>query len=277
MFKRLLTPKPSKPKEWFEIEVPVIAQRNDYVSYKTIGKKHSHDHLNRPCYSGSMLNLSKFNFLCRPNYGSKSLLPKEIYLRWMQLCKDYGLAPTTSEAFVEKGKNYFRCKGHNKHRVYAALCCYRWADNLAPLPYTVVTLLDMNSQLSFYQVLHYALSKYIQNSNHNFVSIAAGGAYSYFPSHRLNLLSMISVWLFFNHPEGRKNCYYRKWKDGQTHGRIAQVPAELGFKDGEGFIVKNPGDLLWEDWSMMYHLPNPTKEVLTEYYKSVIKFREAKQ
>jgi len=272
--KRLITPKLPKPKEWFEIDVPFQACSNDYVTYKTILPKQTLEHINLPCYSGSMVNLNKIEFVCSPNNKKKSILPDDIYLRWMQLCKDYGLCPTSSEAFIEKDKQHFRCRGKNRHRVYAALCCYRWADNVAPIPYTVVRLLDMNPRLTFYQVLHYALAKYITNSNHNFISIAGGGSYLAYPVRRLDLLSSVSIWLFFNHPDGRKACLYRKWKDGVTHARIASVPTEIGFGANETLPVKDANQLMWEEWARMYHFPDPTKETLKGYYDFVIKAKE---
>jgi hypothetical protein len=225
----------------------IVIRGVDNVTYATITGDKEQLHRAAPCYQAHMAQLNKYTFKCIAS-TRVSVLPEREYLLWMQYCHTYGLVPTGSTFWREKGQNIALIPGkyETRHRLYTGLCCYRWADSLAPLPYTVVHLLDHNPQLHFMQVLHYAMGKFVTLVGHSFSNVAAnnmGAIYGGSGAARLNVLYGLGTKLFYQFDESG-SCPAREDKTVSTqaalHGFVTKkVPLTLSVKKHENLLSEH--------------------------------------
>ncbi len=150
---------------------------NDYVSYTATdqnGKKEEKDHI---CYAGHMDRLTKYSFELVPyrkiDDWKKWAIDGESYLEFIELFKDNWLIDLSVEAKVDDDgvmKMHIPA-GLSRHRVYSAMCAYRWAESLSPFVYLTLKLYKENKDLSFWQILHYVMSTQVSSCGHNWCNV----------------------------------------------------------------------------------------------------------
>lgn len=264
--------------KWYEIKLPsnIVARPNDGVNYSATGLKQKNkiDYQAAACFHAHMAQLPKYEYECRPQNGSKkSLLPKEEYLQWMHYCVSYGLVPLDSEAWSKKDMNYARISGRyeTKHRIYAGLCCYRWADSLAPLCYTVVKLLEAKPEINFYQALHYGMAKFVTLVGHSFTSVSAANmslyGNGYQKTARLDLGYGLATKFFFQRDADGKCPADEANQAGWTYDAINAYAGKLGLV----CPVKNVNEILDEKWIEFYSSLTFNKKLLKSYYDDNVK------
>lgn len=274
---------------WYDITFPkdVTNKGNDLVAYKSRYmdeklKPKGHfvaDSKNAACYWSHMQTLNQLELTCMPNETQKSLLPPEIYMRWMNLCKDHGLVTADSTPYTEKDLNYLVLPGagHTRHELYASLCCYRWAENLACMPYAVVALLDMKP-LNFYQALHYAMAKWVIYVNHSFCNIDTNGASTMYDYRK----SLRDAWYL---PHGMAvSFFFTKNENGRSPAMepsttptctcvlnsIRDVFGLETYPKEKEYCVTAMENLLWECWTPLYKMPEWNKRHIDERYNSAL-------
>lgn len=163
-----------------EIEIPAELKKrgDDYVSYTAIdknGKRTKHDHV---CYATHMQKLPEHSFELLPRRTAEDwkdwAIDGESYLRFVELFKDNGLIdPTVKAEIDDTGALKMHIPiGMSRHRVYSAMCAFRWAESLAPFVYTILKLSNDRKELSFWQILHYAMATQVASCGHNWCNIA---------------------------------------------------------------------------------------------------------
>lgn len=263
--------------KWYEIKLPpkIKNRQGDYVSYIATGNKTGKEQkmMNAACYHAHMSKLPQHSFQCVPA-DKTSILPEREYLLWMQYCHAFGLLPMASTFWHEKGRNYAIIPGkyEMRHRIYTALCCYRWADSMAPLPYTVVHLMEAKPELHFFQALHYAMGKFVVNCGHGFVNIQsqamslyagfAGKGKKDVKNPRLDLVYGLAMKLFYHFDEKGVCPAVTYEKHHQTYSAIDAYFDSLKIS----LKVKNHVDLLADKWTPFYYFDHVDKKAWKEYY-----------
>lgn len=262
--------------KWYDFKLPshIVARPNDSMHYSatTITGKHRNksEFPNAACFHAHMAHLAKYEFECRPPAGAKkSLLPENYYYQWVNHCVANGLIPLDSHPWAEKELNYIRISGkyESKHRIYTSLCCYRWADALAPLCYTVVKLLEIKPELNFYQALHYGMAKYVTLVGHSFCNIGAASMNLYMQGAnkgvRLDLAYGLAVKLFFQKDADGKSPADQANQHQSTQVAISAYAAGLGLN----CMVKKIENILEDKWIDFYSVFSFDKKKLKEYYE----------
>ena len=235
----------------------IVARSNDIVSYKatSLKTKRAMDFHHAACYNQHMSQLPNLELECVP--AGQCILPEDTYLKWMNYCTSYGLVPLDSHAWSDKGRNCLRISGLNecRHRIYAGLCCYRWADSLAPLCYTVVGLLEDNPRLEFHQALHYGMGKFVTQYGHSFSSVCASNVCMYRvgvqKAARLEIAYGLATSLFFR--RGENGTSPADKGVGMTNVALDSYFSLLSLS----FPVKAIEELLEERWAPLYALDDP--------------------
>jgi len=318
---------------WYDISIPFAAPATDYVSMKLT----SYDDpplvtemVNAACF-GNVTYTRKLNdyiYNCRPNsvpiymkdskgqfiqngmggwqveppqQPLKSVLPSTEFLRWVELCKEHGLMPLSTTAESKDGGNYctIHGKGASRHCVYAALCCYRFADSTPQIPWLIVKLLEKNPKIHFFQALHYVFSGYVRNSGHSF-SILANYVYQTgdISNLKTNLMHSLGLCYFFKRyadgksladklEEPKPSANYPgtayayggyQYYGTTTTGEVGAFIKRSGF--GIADLKSNPKllhlnnleDVLWPEWRPLYETDKmPEKNWLVDFFDSVMK------
>ena len=196
----------------------------------------------------------------------------------MLLCQKNGCVPLEHTIFYsEKDKNYFKlsCNNFNYNITYAALCCFRWAENQPALPWTVVNILRINPKINFFQALHYAMLTYVSNYGHNFIPLAImRGNYGQFPLQQTSLIHSIGMYHFFlgkesfaSKEKNQNNCYVAIEKQIKALGF---TPKDYSAGPVALFDVQQEENILDERWAKFY---NPTfqKDKSVEYFNREFK------
>ncbi len=158
--------------------------------------------------------------------------------------------PLNSNFYSKDNRNYAVICGKNetRHRIYAGLCCYRWADALAPLPYTVVRLMEADVPINFYQALHYAMAKYVTLIGHSFANIMSNTSL-YSGVRKIDIVSSIAM----------KNFFDRKYQIAETVNQTNYTTTQLAEYESKmtvSYKVKKVEDILDVKFADLYHL-NP--------------------
>ena len=269
------------------IDIPPNIQnhKDDFVSYQTNSLNSSiQTYENSACYASHINKLQSCEFTCYPNKRS-SILPYEVFYRWITLCQENGFVP--KEATINKvdDNNILIIPNNNydNNIVYAALCCYRWSENQAPMPYCVVKLLEKTPKMSFFQAFHYACCKYISLVNHSFCNLSILGSCSSFygnygKSGQFFLPWGLAVRIFFTKSRTDKSKT-NSFNSPHTTDGITTVVENLGFVEPHkntiknwlgNLCVRNVEDLLWDEWNDLYHMEDYTKQNINDYYKTVM-------
>lgn len=227
--------------------VPVVIPKeikrragSDTVTYQvsTDGGKTKTTH-KAACYAAHMGSLSTIEMWCQrdssSSYGSvsDSELPGELFVKWIDVLKENRLAPVDCVASFDKsGNKLYVPRGYSKHQIYSTLCGYRWAESVAPLPYTVLKLLEERPALSFWQILHYALAQNVIGSGHSWTHLVQSQSYCLHNSGQsMNLASSLSFPFFWNRMRRNRSEKQPKqaavYNAGYTCDAIAKITAEM--------------------------------------------------
>lgn len=226
------------------IDIPKDIKRrsgSDTVSYQVRNDGKNKTSHSAACYASHMGQLSVIEMWCHRDkksaYGSVSdgELPGELFVKWMHVLKEHRLAPVDCEASFDKdGNHLYIPRGYSKHQVYSALCGYRWAESIAPMPYTVLKLIETRPQISFWQILHYALANYVVAYGHSWTHLIQTPAGSYCSQNNgqsMNLASSLAFPFFWNRM--RRNRTEKQTKQaalynaGYTCDAVGKIATEL--------------------------------------------------
>lgn len=203
------------------IEIPkslVCNRKDDAVSYEMDDQGYT----KIICYSSAMPHLETVKLLCKPY--DKSLLPKDYYMKFFDLCKQNKLIHNDIVYYHDNNNNYMlipsEWKNRKSHLVYIALCCYRFADAYPPMIYELLKILENNPKLHFFQVFHYVSSKYViypshGPSIHSFILATSqdSNLYNYYSWKNLALSAVLPYNLEKTSTERQTNIFFAKLSD----------------------------------------------------------------
>lgn len=174
-----------------DIPIPqhMVKRDDDYVSYTATDAGGKKTDVNNICYANHMATLTSHAFDLMPyrtyDNWKKWATDGESYLRFIDVMKEHLLIHPTVEAKVgEGGKLLMHIPiGMSIHRVYSAMCAYRWCESMSPFVFLTMKLYDERKELSFWQILHYVMSVQVTGIGHNWCNIGTtkdnyGGIYS---------------------------------------------------------------------------------------------------
>lgn len=229
-----------------------IKVKSDTVSFTTIDNKteKKFDYANQACYGGFMASLPNYLFICKPCGGFS--IDNNDYLKWMSLCHKNNLLPISSEYYIEKDKPYAKIPGGNvsKHLIYTALCCYRFAESVGPLVYSVVRLTEEKPKLDFFQILYYAMSKYAPTTGHNFsyMCTASLAFYGKNKNSRIDLCHSIGMKWFFAPDEMGDSEASKAKTTGATNDTLHSYCTKIDVK----IPIKDPSLALLAKYTPLY-------------------------
>ncbi len=252
---------------WHKVNLPknIVARPVDNVSYYAIKDKTKTSHMAAACYASHMGSLSSYTFDCVPCNADVSILPNEDFFLWMKYCTACGFAPSGTIPYTKGKMNccLIHGAGENRHRIYAGLCCYRWAESLAPMVYEVCRLIEKRPDVNFYRIFHYLTGKYISNMGHNFtcVSNVAGSLYSGHYNQQPRLNHIWGLWPKFFFSPGI-NLSAETKVTGYTQSVIAGEIQNFNLN----LLVKDHEDLMDDKWEELYNLETIDKKKIKAVY-----------
>jgi hypothetical protein len=242
---------------WYKVEIPknIVARPNDSVSYSAINATNKKTTIkSAACYSQHMGSLSKYTFDCFPCNTEKSLLPAEDFFLWMKFCAGYGFAPVATIPYTNGEMNccIFNGNGENRHRIYAGLCCYRWAECLSPLVYEACRLIERRPDFNFYRLMHCVTGKYVTLMGHSFTNVCAPAMsiYSTKPggiAPRLDLMWALMPRFYFDRGYDKSS--------NKEQSNLGTTQASLGqeiIKNGLSLPVAKHEDLFDDKWEELF-------------------------
>lgn len=149
----------------------------DNVSYSyTTNDNKSFTHADKRCY------VDLIPFLCeckkivlKENNRCNKGLPKKVYFDWIELCKKNKLVPENVEAnYCKKNGATLEIKNtgqYNRHQLYSCLVIFRFYDSWRNIPWEILYISELMPDLDFFQILQYAQSKHLTNTNHSFLYV----------------------------------------------------------------------------------------------------------
>jgi hypothetical protein len=279
---------------WYNVAMPksIVARPGDAVSYHAICNKTEKktSHMGAACYHGHMAVLPNYTFDCIPCNTKTSILPADDFFLWMKFCAGFGLSPSGTIPYRKGDMNCCIIHGKDdvKHRIYAGLCCYRWAECLSPMVYEACRLIEKRPDVNFYRIFHYVTGKYVTLIGHSFTNVCAGAMslYNAFGSAGAKTPRMDHMWgiwpkFFFGlgynlAAKGAKSEKDKRVKNGvqpiifnnsYTQTTIAADIQKLNIC----LPVKKHEDLLDDKWVDLYELAHPNKEDMKALYDRVNK------
>jgi len=259
---------------WYNVAVPksIVARPADSVSYYAISNKTKKKttHLQAACYHGHMAHLSGYTFDCIPCNTKNSILPPEDFFLWMKFCAAFGFSPSGTIPYTDGNMNccIIHGEGDCKHRIYAGLCCYRWAECLSPMVFEACRLIEKKPNMSFYRIMHYVTGKYVTLIGHSFTNVCAGTMSLY------NAIAGAAKTPRLDHMWGLYPKFFFGWghnlaakanKTSMTQTVIATDVNKLNL----GLYVKKHEDLMSDRWDDLYELPELNKESIQALYKKL--------
>jgi len=233
----------------------IINAMNEYVSYQAYDAVHGVQqiHTNEACYSAIRSEFSRYEITLIPK-KSNPAIDEDLYFRWMNICRLYKILPEGCLFYKENKelKMKIPAKTYTRHEIYSALCCYRWISCNQRMIWHILQLQDTLKDVTFWQILHYCFSKYIDNVNHSFVNI---GKCSYLDNK--NLALTIACKEYFKD----RNKLIR-YDDSYLNNSISSFSLSFGC-----FRVKK-GDIITNKYTKMYEI-DATKEELTELFNKI--------
>ena len=263
---------------------------NDFVAYYVVKDgKTSGDKKEDVCFHQIMPSLESAELRLVPRHANEGAVSNDLYLEWMKLCWDNGLIPPAVSYGIDNGLNELTVPKHeyDRHWVYAALCCYRFADAFARMVWLVVeNMKQADGKFTFWQALHYAMAtEYSYGVGHSFSYICKGASPYNATSPNINLASSIAIREFFRQPVldrkkdvGYTNAHINTLAD--SLGGFEVVPSPEPAKDATGLrrykppVPKKPilrveslTELLTSNWTSLYLIEKPTNKELQAIYK----------
>lgn len=245
---------------------------HDYVWYDYIrGDKPSASINKGACYATCMSFLPECNFTLRPSDG-KSLLPFDVFKKYIELCKENGIVNKDVSVDGSEGNNRLLIpKGHNRHKVYSTLCCYRWSENQPGVAYATVKALEQYPEIDFFQAFHYGCARRAYWLIHSFHYILAekstyntglgNNGLLYVPN------SMILAHAFRNEKKNNKTLVENMSNSGYTTDAINSLMIGLKFPDckdanSKKYKIKDLEEILSPKLTKLYR--EPISESLVE-------------
>jgi hypothetical protein len=161
------------------IQIPqhLVKRSDDYVSYTSTDIEGNSLTRNKICYADHMSKLTSHSFDLVPYCDHKNwkdyAIDGESYLRFVELFKENSLIHPSVVAEIDAdGVQKMHIPiGLSRHRVYSAMCVYRWAESMSPFVFLMMKLTDERKDLSFWQILHYVMSTQVTSVGHNWCNI----------------------------------------------------------------------------------------------------------
>lgn len=274
---------------WYDLDIPTEIKNkdSDFIAFTVETKTNSTTCDFIACYGSWMTRLPDCTFTCMPSAPLAtnvtghwmtatadmkaprvSILPGDIFMRWVDLCKEHNLCIREARAWRDGDKNYFYLPGRSKHRheIYTSLCIHRWSENTALIPYTVVKLLELKPHIHFYQALHYAMAKYLYITNHSFHTI--GSAHNiYGRKATCDLLDGLVMAYFFTKNKQDQSISDQQNQTIQTTMAITLFKTSLQIKP---LALNTLPDILLDDWICLYSMKKPDAREITRYFNSVL-------
>ncbi len=247
------------------IEIPDILNNRDedYVWYsynkKDVKEKNQ---TNQACYYECMSSLPECNFTLKPS-NDKSLLPFNIFSKYIKLCQDNGIVNKDASVSGSEGNNQLIIpSGQNKHKVYASLCCYRWSENQPGMAYATVQAFEKYPEIDFFQAFHYGCGRRVYWPLHSFHNIVhAKSKYSPGVDSMLYVPNSIFIAHFFrNCPTTKSPLVDKEPNAGLTASAIDRIKISNGFNgqtsaDSSKYKIKNLEDILSPKLTKLYREP----------------------
>jgi len=265
---------------WYKVTLPknIVARPVDSVSYYTIseskaGKEIRSPYLGSACYAGHMATLNKYTFDCVPCNTKVSILPSEDFFLWMKFCAAFGFSPSGTIPYTKDEMNCCLIQGVGdcKHRIYAGLCCYRWAECLSPMVYEACRLIEKKPEINFYRLMHYITGKYVTLMGHSFTNVSAASMsmYSYYgvskpaSTPRLDLMWALMPMYYF---ASGFNKAAKANQNDQTQVSISNAIAATKLS----LPVKKHEDLLDDKWDELFNLEDTSNKNIKECYDKLV-------
>jgi len=160
----------------FPIPQHLKKRNNDYISYTATNAAKEATEVNNICYATHMSMLPTHEFLCLPRREradwKEYFIDAETYLRFINIFKEHKIVTEATEAWIDGDVPKMKIPlGTSRHRAYAALCAYRWAESCSPLAWQVVKLVDDMPETSVWQILHYVMAVHVTGIGHNWCNV----------------------------------------------------------------------------------------------------------
>lgn len=224
---------------------------------------------NTACFMGVMKSLGERQLRVESLEPHDNGLSPKIYLKWIALCKENQLIPETARASSKrKGKVKYleivKPTAYDKHIIYAALCCYRWADTTPQMAWQIMEHMDAWG-ITFWQALHYGVKRWIRNSNHTFFPsgelsyIFNTKTTSYSTSPNANLSVTVGMRRLFNHSSRTRKTSSVSAYNKTTHNALLDEMAGLPT------LSVKINDLLDPKWVSLIEAKLPNDAVVKLY------------
>lgn len=265
-------------KRLMAVEVPPevkVRRHSDYVTYTAIDEQGvATVKAHAACYADHMSRLPTHEFRLAID-GSEEYIDGPTYLEYVEILKMAGLVPTDVVATVNadgKPEMVIPRQNYSRHRVYATLCAYRWAESVAPMVYTIVHLWRERHDLPIWQILHYAMSQHVTQLGHswNYIGLSGPSHYGYNHGGPYNLATSLAFPFVMGwseeelHKHDGKNTYalvdevatkLSPDKPGDYHGYYTRPTLVInGGNSREGYEKEpaGPNDVLNERWIPLF-------------------------
>lgn len=175
---------------------PLVVEVNHTACYANILNKNKNLNIKRIiCYPVPTQPVAYSIYIKGQQPNGKSITPKDDFMRWMNLCAQHMLIPSTARYYTKNQQNILDIKKvhkQNRHVMYSSLCCYRWSEYSYAMIKRVLLLVD-NYGMNFWQALAVTLSLGCCNFNHSFLP--------YITPYKFNLSIPIAGFWFYNHKD----------------------------------------------------------------------------
>ncbi len=153
----------------------------DWVAYHAIPKKSDkncekageYHHSHAACYASCRPNYNEWDIHCVPKNGKGVISFKDASL-FFDTFSELGVLPEGLKLWEDDGGVHCQIprSDSNPHLVYVALTLYRWMDSHPPLVWEFLRIMEMPGKRHPFQILPYVICKYVDNSNHSFVTLS---------------------------------------------------------------------------------------------------------
>jgi len=214
----------------------------------------------------------------------KAILTADEFFQWIEHCRKANIIAKGMTAYTD-AQGIHRLivpRGlYDRHQIYAAMCCFRWADCAPKMVFELLENLK-KEDVPFWTALHYGLQGYWYNYNHSFVRIASRSASMYMsdaPSQDLAHSLAAKFWYSLSAEERVS----RNPNSISSICEVDKVAIELGGELTERFqvdrrdkqrpnlFIEEMKTLLTPKWKPLYDLERPTKDELARLYKEITK------
>jgi len=252
----------------------------DYVSYVTFDKegKEGRKESNAACYSTPLGQVKIVGIRTESRQPEGTRLSGELYLQWMDLCKQHKLFAQETEVFVENGKNVLVIQPNQFCRpaTYIPLVCFRWADSSAQMVWQILEHMEKRSGFTFWQALHYSLGTLCKfGTGHSFTMINMSGSV-YCGHATTNMAYSVALKKYFESSQEERAAWHKN--DMYVNNATKKIADELSDppKNPDRYttctanlVCPALAELIGDKWTPLYELENPTRDRLKELYEEI--------